>query len=127
MEYKKLYLSILIMAVAGVLFAVMSALWVGFLCFFGFALVGAAFVFSFIQHNKYKELKERVYQKRYEDAYRFADENGEKLDVAHFKYPRKQEAEFRGMIRDGAIWYFCSVLFCIFSCVILVMVFMNVF
>ena len=127
MEYKKLYLFILITAILGLIFALLSAVWIGFLCFFGFTLVLSAFTFCYIQHTKYKELKERIYQKRYEDAYLYADANGQKLDVAHFKYPRKQEAEFRGLIRDGAIGYFSSILFCIFSSVVLIMVFINIF
>ena len=127
MEYKKLYLSILIAAGVGILFAVMSALWVGFLCFFGVALMSAAVLFFIIERQKYKELKDKVYQKRYEDAYRYADENGQKLDVAHFKYPRKQESEIRRQLHDGAIVYYSSILLCIFCFVVFVMICINVF
>ena len=127
MEYKKLYLSILITAGAGVLFAVMSALWVGFLCFFGIALISAAVLFFIIQRQKYKQLKDKIYQRRYEDAYKFADEHGQKLDVAHFKYPRKQETEIRRQLHDGEVVYYSSILLCVFCFVVFVMICVNIF
>ena len=126
MEYKKLYLAILIAAIVGLLFAAMSALWVGFLCFFGLALVFAAITFSFIQYSKRNALKERVYPKRYEDAYKYADETGQKLDVAHFKYPRKQEVEIKRQLHDSSIIFFSSILLSVFSVVVTVMIFINV-
>ena len=127
MNYKKLYLAILIAAGVGILFAVLSALWVGFLCFFGVALFVGAVIFFIIQRQKYRELKDSIYQKRYTDAYIYADEHGQSLDVANFKYPRKQEAQLRNSLRDGFISYLSSILLCIFCGIVLVSVFINVF
>ncbi len=87
----------------------------------------AAVLFYLIERQKYKALKDKIYQARYEDAYRFADENGQKLDVAHFKYPRKKEAEIRRQLHDGAIVYYSSILLCLFCFVVFVMICINVF
>ena len=122
MKYKVLYLIIAICAGVAVLSALLSAAWGGFLVSFGLSLLGGAVAFSMVEYSKHKELKEKIYQKRYVDAYRYADEHGEKFDVAHFKYPRKQEVEIKRIIRDSFVWFCASVLLCLFCLFVLIFI-----
>ena len=127
MKYKILYLVIVGAAVVAVLGAVLSAVWNGFLIIFGLALLTGAISFTIVQYSKHKDLKEKIYQKRYVDAYMYADEHGEKFDVAHFKYPKKEEREVRQLLRDSFVWAIASLLLSLFCLFVLIFICSKVF
>ena len=120
--YKILYLIIAIAVGVAILSGVLSAFWNGFLIFFGLALLTGDVSFSMVQYSKYIDLKDKIYQKRYVDAYRYADEHGEKFDVAHFKYPKKQETEIKRILHDGFVWFFVTILLSLFCLLVFILI-----
>ncbi len=122
MKYKVVYLVLLITVAVAILTGLLSAFWNGFLVMFGIALIVGAVAFSVLEYFKHRDLKENIYQKRYVDAYKYADEHGEKLDVANFKYPKKQETEIRRILHDSFVLFCVSILLCLFCVFVFVFI-----
>ncbi|MBO5103378.1 MAG: hypothetical protein J6C13_04765 [Clostridia bacterium] len=74
-----------------ILFAALIPVWNPFAIFMGLFLMSFSGIFTAWQYLKYKELLNKIEERRYYDAYVYADENNTNFDPENFAYPKKQE------------------------------------
>ena len=104
-----------------IIFGALVAVWRGFVIFLGISLLVASIVYTYAMYGKFRKVKADLAEKRYCDAYMYADENNVNFDVNLFHYDKKTERAIRSKINNSkmtVIAGFCIMVMCIFLIIV---------
>ncbi len=109
-----------------VLFACLIAVWRGFSIFTGLAMLAASVIFTYWNYKKLRTFKDRLYEKRYEDAYTYADENNTSFNPEYYQYSKKEEKQFTAYERNLKTFVYTGIVLSVASIVLVVFGFIIV-
>ncbi len=104
-----------------VIFGALITVWNSFVIFMGFALLYCSIIFTIYRLKMHKQLKNKIAEQRYCDAYIYADENGLQFNVNNFQYDKSTERALRNRINNSLIMVLLGFSFCVLSIFLIVM------
>lgn len=121
MRFNWQVITILASILLAVVFGALVSVWRGFVIFLGISMLVASTIYTYSMFVIFKRVKADFAEKRFCDAYAYADENNVNFDVNLFHYDKSTERAVKRKINNrkmSVIAGFCLMALCIFLIIV---------